>query len=78
MPMKQGTLQFDVHPSVVFQLGAELISDDLQALIELVKNCYDADATFASVNVRTHGSCSEVLPDTFYPDSICYIVISDD
>jgi hypothetical protein len=37
-------LHFDVHPSVAFQLGADLISDDAQALLELVKNCYDAEA----------------------------------
>jgi len=45
---------FEVHPSVVYQLGESLISDAVQALIELVKNCYDADATYAKVIVDTH------------------------
>lgn len=36
-------LRIDSH--VVIQLGAELISDSEQALLELVKNAYDADAT---------------------------------
>ncbi len=46
---------FEVHPSVVFQLGESLISDAVQALIELVKNCYDADATYAKVIIDTQG-----------------------
>ncbi len=29
---------FSVHPSVVYQLGESLISDSIQALMELVKN----------------------------------------
>lgn len=46
---------FEVHPSVVYQLGESLISDVVQALIELVKNCYDADATYAKVIIDTLG-----------------------
>ena len=48
-PEDKGTEQkfFHVHTSVVFQLGESLISDVVQALVELVKNAYDADATFA-------------------------------
>lgn len=47
------TLRLEVHPSVVFKLGADLITDDMQALIELVKNSYDADASRVSVNIDT-------------------------
>lgn len=47
---------FQVHPSVVFQLGESLISDAVQALIELVKNSYDADATFARITIDTKGT----------------------
>jgi signal transduction histidine kinase len=36
---------FNVDASLMQQLGASLITDDLQALIELIKNAYDADAT---------------------------------
>ncbi|MFH1034329.1 MAG: sensor histidine kinase [Pseudomonadota bacterium] len=46
---------FEVHPSVVYQLGESLISDSVQALIELVKNCYDADASYAKVVIDTQG-----------------------
>ncbi len=78
MPGKNKELQFDVHPSVVFQLGAELISDDLQALIELVKNCYDANATYASVTINTTDDSKEALADTFFPTAKGYVIISDD
>lgn len=47
--------RFNVHPTVVLQLGESLISDAVQALIELVKNSYDADATFAKVIIDTLG-----------------------
>ena len=40
-------LRIDSH--VVIQLGAELISDSEQALLELVKNAYDADATMCVI-----------------------------
>src|SRR5258706_13099487 len=44
---------FQIHASVVFQLGESLITDAIQALTELVKNSYDADATYCSVSVST-------------------------
>jgi signal transduction histidine kinase len=43
----------EVHPSVVFKLGQDLITDDVQALTELVKNAYDADASEATIEVST-------------------------
>ncbi|MFJ5216959.1 ATP-binding protein [Streptomyces sp. NPDC088354] len=46
-------VHLDVHPSVVFKLGEDLISDSMQALAELVKNSYDADATRARVTIWT-------------------------
>jgi signal transduction histidine kinase len=46
-------VHLEVHPSVVFKLGEDLISDDGQALAELAKNSYDADATFARISVDT-------------------------
>lgn len=47
------TVHLEVHPSVVFKLGADLITDALQALAELIKNCYDADATWAAIEIAT-------------------------
>lgn len=49
----QRHVHFDVHPSVVFKLGEDLITDDIQAIAELVKNAYDADATSVVVRIDT-------------------------
>jgi len=67
---------FSVHPSVVYQLGESLISDSIQALMELVKNCYDADATFAKITIDTSGSVT--VPDSIFPNSKSRIIIEDD
>ncbi len=76
--MSETKISFDVHPSVIFQLGADLISDDVQALIELIKNSYDANATYAHVQVDTRDSPTAVLPRTLYPDAVGFIKITDD
>lgn len=54
-PDSEGTDQahLSVHPSVVFKLGEDLITDHVQALIELVKNAYDADSLSARIEVDT-------------------------
>ena len=55
MPKKPEPLRFDINAAVVFRLGEELITDDVQALVELVKNCYDADATWVKVTIDSSG-----------------------
>ena len=67
---------FEVHPSVVFQLGESLISDAVQALIELVKNCYDADASYAKVTIDTRGDLD--CPGAIFPADGGRIVVEDD
>jgi len=67
---------FEVHPSVVYQLGESLISDAVQALIELVKNCYDADATYAKVVIDTQGSVE--VDGAKYPSAGGRIIVEDD
>lgn len=72
---------FDISAAVVKQLGEELVSDEITALIELVKNAYDADATYANVVVDTNNLPSE---DMFFsekngnPSQPGYILIEDD
>lgn len=44
---------FEVHPSVIFKLGEDLITDDYQALSELAKNSYDADACKVIITIDT-------------------------
>lgn len=67
---------FEVHPSVVYQLGESLISDAVQALIELVKNCYDADATYAKVIIDTRGVVD--VNDAIYSSDSGRIIVEDD
>ena len=43
----------DIDAHVVHQLGDELITDSEQALLELVKNSYDADAEWCNVLIDT-------------------------
>ncbi len=76
--MAEPKISFDVHPSVIFQLGADLISDDVQALIELIKNSYDANATYAHVQIDTNNSPTIEFPNSKYPDAKGFIMISDD
>lgn len=49
-------LVFDISPEVVFRLGDELITDELQALVELVKNSYDASARAVVVKVDSQSA----------------------
>src|SRR4051794_25098609 len=42
-----------VSSNVLVRLGEELITNHIQALAELIKNAYDADATVVQVAVET-------------------------
>ena len=53
--LPSSVMHFDVHPSVLFKLGQDLITDDAQALVELIKNAYDADAGTVRVSIDTQG-----------------------
>lgn len=48
---EEAGLQIDAH--VIRQLGDQLISDSEQALLELVKNSFDADAEWAKILIAT-------------------------
>jgi signal transduction histidine kinase len=52
----------DIDAHVVIQLGAELISDSEQALLELVKNSYDGDATRCIISIEP-----EWIPEATHP-----------
>ena len=72
----EGGAYFDISASVVRQLGEELVSDELTAIIELVKNSYDADATYADIVVDTINIPSG---EEFYFSGISgYVSIEDD
>jgi hypothetical protein len=68
-------LKFDTHPSVVFRLGEELISDVVQALLELAKNSYDADADYAKITIQTTGP--NMAEGSAFPQALGSIVVED-
>ena len=73
-PQKQP--HFDIDASIVFQLGEDLITDEVQALVELIKNSYDADASYARIIVDSEGVGSEV--SSYFADAQGFITIDDD
>lgn len=42
----------EARPSIVFKFGFDLITDDVQALMELVKNPFDAYTSQLSVKIK--------------------------
>lgn len=66
---------FDISAAVVRQLGDELVSDEVTAILELVKNAFDADASYASVVIETRYGPGE---ETSFPDATSFISIEDD
>jgi len=67
--------EFDINASVVYQLGEQLISDETQALIELIKNSFDADATKVKITINSRsqvGNCSK-----YFKDELGFIIIED-
>lgn len=46
-------LRFRIDAHAVIQLGEELITDAEQALLELVKNAYDADSKWCKIDIDT-------------------------
>lgn len=74
---------FDINAFVVRQLGEELVSDEVTALIELVKNAYDADASYANIVVDTRGALDDnrlyfVEKNGFHQVGRGYVTIEDD
>lgn len=72
----QARYEFEIDASVVYQLGEALISDEVQALVELVKNAYDADASYANIIVATDGTVGTI--SSMFPEATGYILIEDD
>ncbi|MBP5643692.1 MAG: sensor histidine kinase [Bacteroidales bacterium] len=68
--------RFDINPHVIRQLGAELVTDQVTALMELIKNSYDADANYVKVTIETDGVLLE--DNLFHKNHKGYIVVDDD
>lgn len=69
----QGDPHFDIDASIVFQLGESLITDPLQALVELIKNSYDAGATGVEVTIDTGAPPA----GSHFPDARGFIEVRD-
>lgn len=67
---------FDISAAVVRQLGDELVSDEVTAIVELVKNAYDADATFAHVVVNT--ADAPTGEESKFSKADGYVTVEDD
>ena len=67
---------FKINPHVIKQLGSELVSDSVTAIMELIKNSYDADSDYVKVTINTE----DELQDSrlFYKGGKGYIIIEDD
>lgn len=74
--MTKQKYHFDITPHIVKQLGEQLVSDEITALLELIKNSYDADATYVSIEISTTGQY--IKEELFYPDHKGFIVVEDD
>ena len=73
--MAKNNEPFKISAAVVRQLGEELVSDELTAILELVKNSYDADADWVKISISTEGSPLE--EDIVFPHTKGYITIED-
>jgi len=74
--MDKLSLHFEVHPSVVYQLGESLITDSMVAIIELVKNSFDADASYSKVVIDTLGVTKQ--DDSYYKNEDGGIITIED
>lgn len=70
-----GDVRFDIDPHIVRQLGGELVPDDITALMELVKNAYDADSPYVRININTKESYHDEVLE--YSNNKGYIVVED-
>lgn len=73
--IQSGNVRFDINPHIVRQLGGELVPDDITALMELVKNAYDADSPYVRININTKESYGD--EKLKYPNNKGYIIIED-
>jgi signal transduction histidine kinase len=71
---KSSEATFDIDPRVVYQLGEELVTNELQALLELVKNAYDADARSVRISIDTRVGPGD---ESSFPEAQGLIVVED-
>lgn len=67
-------LHFDISTSVIKQLGEQLISDEVTAIMELIKNSYDAEADWVKIDIEVNNKLSS---DYHYNNTEGYIILED-
>lgn len=73
--IKEEEKRFDINPHVIRQLGKELVPDNITALMELVKNAYDADSDYVKITINTEDNYTDE-PIEFSTNK-GYIVVED-
>lgn len=73
---QENKYHFDITPHIVKQLGEQLVSDEITALLEIIKNSYDADASYVAIEINTTGQYTK--ENLVYPNHEGFIVIEDD
>ena len=68
---KLPTLHFKPHARLLTMLGDQLIKNERVALIEIIKNSYDADASWVKVTFEGFGPGYKILPKS-------KIIVEDD
>jgi signal transduction histidine kinase len=62
LPLEKGSLQFTIESRILRELGERLVKQPEVALVELIKNAYDADARVCKVHYQK-GKCITVSDD---------------
>lgn len=73
--IEQNSAPFRPYARLMNLLGDQLITDKKVAVIEIVKNCYDADANY--VKIRFNNMRNMGFNDFFPPEEQAYIEIED-
>jgi signal transduction histidine kinase len=78
----QETLKIKPYARLLTMLGDQLIKNEIIALVELIKNSYDADADWVKISFESFGDNYEIMPDSkiIIEDNGCgmtYNVIKD-
>lgn len=74
--MEEKDARFDINPHVIRQLGAELVTDQVTALMELIKNSYDADANYVKIAIDTQATLNS--QEIYNHEHKGYIIVDDD
>ena len=74
MTQIKDNLHFDISTSVIKQLGEQLISDEVTAIMELIKNSYDAEADWVKIDIEVNNTLSD---EFHFKGTKGYIILED-